>query len=161
MDRDTFAKCLEPALEYYGHTLTETVWQFYFEELGGMTIPELNKAVRNHMASLKSFPLTSHLRPERKAQIQSAGRQAPRMHQDFSRTHIDCINIFHARIQGNAFAGNGSETTYPINIYPVISQAVAYYNDKLVELGEHAVASQCRSGIFMRLIKEFDGLPQI
>lgn len=162
MQRERFVEIFEIALNYYNKTMTEAEWDFYYEELGGMSERDLDKAIRTHMASLKSFPQVSHLRPERKQQIMDGKkRKDPRRHSEFQRTSIACDRLFEARIDGNPDAGKDTDATYPINIEPVVDQAVRYYTEHAKQTyGDRTARSQCFSGMMQRLMKEFDGLPE-
>ena len=158
MDKETFAECFELPLNYYNRTLTEAEWTFYYEELGGMTVRELQDAIRKHMASLKSFPLTSHLRPERKTQILEGNkRKDPRDHPEFNRTYLACINLMHKRWEGDPFAGTG-EQTFPIDVDSVVKQAIAYLTANPEKEDEHTILSRARSGIQNRCMAEFENL---
>lgn len=155
MSKETFAECLAPALEYYNHELTEQTWQFYYEELGGMPVRELQENVRRHMATLKSFPMVSHLAPQKQTQERKRGIDG-RNHPEFGRTYTACVRRLEDWVAGKSMP---SDATYPVDIGPIVSHAIAYFKRYRHE-GEYHVLSQARAGMHGHLAKAFDKLPQ-
>lgn len=159
LTREQFAAVLAPALTYYNRELDEATWQFYYEELCGYTIAQLTETVRFHMRTLKSFPQVSHLAPQRaKKLLEGKSRNRnPQNHPEFTRTMLACDRGFLARVGG--LPQDLRDQTFPVDIYPVIRQAVRYYNEYALEhYGAKTAQSQCFSGMSLRLIKEFGPL---
>lgn len=156
MDKETFASTMQLAVDYYKHDLSKEAWQFYYEELGGMTTKELEEALRKHMQTLKSFPQVSHLRPQRAVKLLQEKKDLPQHHAEFGRTYVACVNHFEHEV--GLWNEKPEPADYPVNISEVVNPVVKYYRAKADELGAHTAASNCRGAMHGKLCELFGGL---
>lgn len=126
MDRQTFARCIEPATTYYGRDLDREVVEIYFGELGGYTERQLDSAVRAHIANSKYFPKIPDLRKWITGKEERESKKADVYHPEYMRHREAAERMFEALLNGNEYQ---TDQTFLFPIAPIAEAAVKVFED--------------------------------
>ena len=152
LDFEEFAKCFAAVLENDGRTdLSAELWEFYYEELGGMPRADLRHAIREYMRAYKGFPKVPHLRPQAKPKTQQARRGD---HPELGVTTAAAWNLLDARIDGKPEKGG----TYPIDVSGLVDHWLAHYEDMLQTMSEREARSRARGSMSVNVQRLFDAV---
>lgn len=146
MDKSTFAKCMKPAVSYYGKDLDSEAMQIYYEELAGYTIPQLENAVRGHIANSKFFPKIPDLRKRIIGTEEVVKPKESNYPKEYARHREATDRLFEALIDGHEYETEGT-FMYPLE--NVAEAARSVYEHYLNETSEASARSYAYSAIHL------------
>lgn len=120
MDKQTFAQSMQVAGDYYGKDLTPDVLKIYYEELGGLTVRELDEAIRLHIRTMKSFPQVAHLKPTNPQSSRDLRKPQHHEHPEWRKHWEGAERLMRAKLTGKPAITN---ETYLFPLAPLIEAA--------------------------------------
>lgn len=144
MDKQTFSKCLVPALTYYGKPLDVDVLEIYWQELGGFTERQMESAVRAHIANSKFFPKIPDLRRWITGKEETYKPRPDTDNSEMNRHREAAERVFEALVDGGRYEAEGT-FRYPVD--RVAKAALAVYRHYAQETSDKSARGHAYSAI--------------